>query len=126
MGGVSSAVMDLMYTLIMAAVCLDYPICLSYLVRKIPSVDGTPTQRFVLVAGRTGRWLGNHDCRRILGEIPLHLAAQANHVRCITILLENGADTSILDFQGRSALEMAQEDETKMLIEHGGTGQRRR
>ena len=54
----------------------------------------------------------------------LHIACQANQLKCVELLLSAGADISIKDKQGRTAIALASEMSIiKFLIEHGADPQ---
>ena len=47
------------------------------------------------------------------GSTPLHLAAASGHVECLQILVRNGADLDKTDGQGRSAIQLAKNEDCK-------------
>ena len=54
----------------------------------------------------------------------LHIACQANQLKCVELLLSAGADISIKDKQGRTVIALASEMSIiKLLIEHGADPQ---
>ena len=54
----------------------------------------------------------------------LHIACHANQLKCVKLLLSAGADISIKDKQGRTAIALTKEMEIiKFLIEHGADPQ---
>ena len=55
---------------------------------------------------------------------PLHIACQANQLKCVELLLTAGADVSIKDKQGQTAITLTKQPEIiKLLIEHGADPQ---
>ena len=59
----------------------------------------------------------NVNCVNLEGQTPLHLAALSGFSTCITILLEHGADRTLLDNKKRTALDVLQENKEN-IIQH--------
>src|SRR6185503_87426 len=51
-----------------------------------------------------------------VAEYPLHAAARANHKAIVELLLDRGADLSITDVEGRTALDMAKQSNSSDLV----------
>ena len=51
----------------------------------------------------------NYRCEDVDNQAALHLAAEAGRLGFVKRLLKNGADTSLKDDQGKTALEIAKE-----------------
>ncbi|MFH1731071.1 MAG: ankyrin repeat domain-containing protein [Planctomycetota bacterium] len=51
------------------------------------------------------------------GWTPLHIAASNGHAEVVGLLLENSADVSVLDSEGNTALDLADDQETRNLVE---------
>jgi ankyrin repeat protein len=64
------------------------------------------------------------NCQDNEGRTPLHIACQANRLKCVELLLSAGADVSVKDMQGQTAITLTKEPGIlKVLIEHGADPQ---
>ena len=64
------------------------------------------------------------NCQDNEGRTPLHITCQANQLKCVELLLSAGADVSVKDKQGQTAITFTKEPKIlKVLIDHGADPQ---
>ncbi|XP_053186704.1 oxysterol-binding protein-related protein 1-like [Scomber japonicus] len=64
----------------------------------------------------SGKEALNIDCRDLVGNTPLHCAAYRGQKKCIIKLLKSGADPSIKNNNGQTALDLVRTDELKQIL----------
>lgn len=56
------------------------------------------------------------NCLTNDGDTPLHLACENGHLNVVTVLLMHGADKSIKNKNGKTALDIAKEKEFQTIV----------
>ena len=72
---------------------------------------------YVLIRTSTSNNFNENNESRTLPNNPLHLAAKNGHHDIVKILLDEGADITVKDLEGKTAMQLALENDKKSVVE---------